>query len=298
MQSFYIVPGLQIHSLPTFLGIRLLDAVEALCLDHNFALCLNTFLWVLCCFPWLLLSVGTDCSKGKQLYKHGRLSLTEWVMKLHHWWVDCWSFPIGHCSFKINRQWRVLNYILRTTRSSHKLGFDLVLFLCVQAAHVQTLRFMEQRHDTKKIQRNPRRMDKECWEPHQTLLKTNMVERTGVYCLTSVKMFVCVCVMSIYSIRVNENNKCVNMSGRFQIFLIKWTISAEITALFCTFLRQSSLIKCNHISEHTYITRWTWEHRLHIGASVQAHRCYYTYMHWIKTACWFFSHHYTKLGSL
>ncbi len=41
------------------------------------------------------------------------LWLTERVMMLNHWPVECWSFPIGHCSFNITRHEQSCSYIIR-----------------------------------------------------------------------------------------------------------------------------------------------------------------------------------------
>ena len=98
-----------------------------------------------------------------QPYICDALSLTDWVsdwvIELHHWsewvseWRGCCCFPIGRCTFEVNRRGQSslpqsvykrsvywfycrslwIYRVLRTdSRSSHILGFDLVLYLTQQ----------------------------------------------------------------------------------------------------------------------------------------------------------------------
>lgn len=50
----------------------------------------------------LHLSFWLHCSKAKrQPYRDQSLSLSDWLVKLHHWLWECLCFPIGHYSFKV-----------------------------------------------------------------------------------------------------------------------------------------------------------------------------------------------------
>lgn len=60
-------------------------------------------------------------------YLYKPKSVSNWVMKVHHWSAVCWSFPAEYCSLKMNRHGCKVHSITSDSMSNH--GSKLTAFL-------------------------------------------------------------------------------------------------------------------------------------------------------------------------